>query len=178
MGDNSPLAINPFDKNEKTQPIKNDGEFCRFCHRKTKPLKLFNSETKYCPDCETSSKKSNDPYGFTMKDPKDFSKLPSWLDPSQTPGNKKGPQIDIDQMTLDDWIKSIDDDTDPFLRIFIANIKHFKENTAIKTIFSWTKYDYQKLVDESTKLQSEVMCDIHEATYCVCKQQQNNNKEK
>lgn len=46
--------------NNTTQPIKNDGERCIYCSKRTKELKLFNSTTRYCPDCET--KKTSNAY--------------------------------------------------------------------------------------------------------------------
>ena len=44
----------------KTQPIRNDGERCLHCGKRTKELVLLNSITRYCPDCEGSGKKSLD----------------------------------------------------------------------------------------------------------------------
>lgn len=37
-----------------TQPLRNDGERCIYCNRKTVDLVLATSVTKWCPPCETN----------------------------------------------------------------------------------------------------------------------------
>lgn len=75
-----PIGTVPKLDNSKTQPIRNDGERCIYCGKRTKELQLITSITRFCPDCELEKAKP----AKNFVDKTDFKLVesddPNWLD--------------------------------------------------------------------------------------------------